>query len=128
MKHEKRTNPFTHPPVIQFADEEPLYSIYVIGPITGMDNQNREAFDSARARLEEAGYHALTPFDIIEPGTKWLHSIVTSLYVLEGVDGVASLEGSVASPGASIEAIAAMRLEKPIMSVDEWIAEAIDES
>ncbi len=45
--------------------------LYVIGPVSGHEGDNREAFEEARRELEAAGFKATIPHDKIAEGTDW---------------------------------------------------------
>ena len=95
--------------------------IYVIGPVTGKEDDNRPKFEEAAQRLYEAGYTALIPHWFIRPGTPWRPAMKRSLEILALCDGIAALEGFGSSKGARIEADLAVQLEMPVKSVDQWI-------
>lgn len=95
--------------------------IYVIGPVTGKEQDNRPAFEEAAQKLYEAGYTALIPHWFIKPGTPWQAAMKRSLGILSLCEGVAALEGFGASKGARIEADTAAEIGMPVKSVDQWI-------
>lgn len=98
--------------------------IYVIGPVTGMENDNRPAFEEAAERLREAGYTALIPHWFVKAGTPWAPAMRRSIETLVKCDGVAALEGFGSSKGARVEADLATELGMPVKSVETWIRSA----
>lgn len=81
--------------------------LYVIGPVTGREGDNREAFEEARRELEAAGFKAVIPHDVVDAGGDWQlamrQSIREMLRVRAGRpvhDGVAELPGLFGSRGA----------------------------
>ena len=77
--------------------------LYVIGPVTGRENLNREAFEDARAKLEQAGYMVWTPHDIVPPDADHEDAMRLSIRTLLHLDGVAMLDGWDESQGALLE-------------------------
>lgn len=45
--------------------------LYIIGPVTGFEGDNRQAFEEARAALKADGYNCDIPHDFIKSGTEW---------------------------------------------------------
>ena len=95
--------------------------LYVIGPVTGLDDLNRPAFEAARTVLEAEGYVALLPHDFIAADATWQQAMKRSLETLAKADGVACLDGWSKSHGASHEVETAQWLGLPAMSVKDWI-------
>lgn len=98
--------------------------IYVIGPVTGKEQDNRPAFEEAAQRLYEAGYTALIPHWFIKPGTPWKPAMRRSIETLALCDGVAALDGFGSSKGARIEADLATELGMQVKSVEAWTRSA----
>ena len=98
--------------------------IYVIGPVTGVEADNRPAFEEAAKRLDDAGYTAFIPHWFIKAGTPWAPAMRRSIETLMYCEGVAALEGFGSSRGARIEADLAAELGIPVRSVDDWIGGA----
>ena len=95
--------------------------IYVIGPVTGIEKDNRPAFEEAADKLYDAGYTALIPHWFIRPGTPWQPAMRRSLEILALCEGIAALDGFGKSRGARLEADVATELGIPVRSVDQWI-------
>lgn len=94
--------------------------IYVIGPVSGKKNRNREEFERARKLLEKRGYQVEIPHDSIPPDTSWIDAMVLSCENLRHADGVAKLNGWRASAGARIEDKLARKLGIPCKFVGRW--------
>ena len=104
--------------------------IYVIGPVSGREGENRAAFEEARSALEAAGFKAVIPHDVVDAGGDWQlamrQSIREMLRVRAGrpvYDGVAELPGLFGSRGARCERGVCGQLGIPHKSVEEWCAE-----
>ncbi len=107
--------------------------LYIIGPVTGIYNDNREAFEEANLALDGAGYYVWTPHDTVPGGTPWPMAMLLSINELTtaalGVenpyyDGVALLEGWEQSEGARLEKAVAEACGIPCKTVEEWMEEA----
>lgn len=116
-----------------------MLRLYVIGPATGIPEDNRPAFVEAAMQLEEAGYGVEVPHDYIATGTPHEEAMSTSINVLtesydifsDGVrrlersfQGVAMLDGWEQSEGARLEKQVAEACGIPCKTVDEWIEAA----
>lgn len=77
--------------------------LYVIGPVTGRENLNCEAFEEARTKLEQAGYMVWTPHDIVPPDADHEEAMRLSIRTLLHLDEVAMLDGWDESQGARLE-------------------------
>lgn len=77
--------------------------VYISGPMTGLPNFNREAFDVAAVDLEAMGYQVANPASVsIENGT-WGQYMREDLVMLLRCDAVLALPGWRKSRGARIE-------------------------
>lgn len=112
-------------------------SLYISGPVTGIEDDNRAAFYEARSRLVDAGYHTLIPHDLVDSGDS--HETAMLLCVNELTeretrrsrsrpvpyyDGLALLPGWEDSPGARLEKAVAEACGIPVKTVNEWLEEA----
>lgn len=85
--------------------------LYLIGPVTGKPNDNREAFEEASARLEADGYAVDIPHAYTNLGEDWgfcMRRSITAMLAIDHkgnslFDGVAILDGWEESEGAKIE-------------------------
>lgn len=107
--------------------------LYVIGPVSGREGDNREAFEEARRELEAAGFKATIPHDKIEAGTGWQDAMRASIKELLATyrgkpryGGVAELPGVFGSKGARCERGICEQLGIPHRTVAEWCGGAGD--
>ena len=97
--------------------------LYVSGPVTGMPDDNREAFEAAADELAACGYIARIPHWDVRPGEKWPAAMRTTLMaILAQADGLAMLDGWERSEGAQLEANVARSLMMPVKTVSQWDA------
>ena len=78
-------------------------SLYVVGPVTGVEGLNREEFERVRGELARAGYAARIPHDYVPRDYGWEAAMRASVTAMLRCDGVALLDGWRASRGARIE-------------------------
>lgn len=108
--------------------------LYIIGPVTGIEDDNRPAFAHAREDLRSAGYDVKIPHDFIVHGTPHDRAMLQSVHALTQAkyglrltpyfDGVAMLEGWEESVGARLEKQVAEACGIPCKTVDEWLEAA----
>lgn len=101
-------------------------TIYISGPITGKENENREAFSAAQAMLESNGHVVLNPHvicaDIVaseiwrkaSASERWVMCMRECLRRLPDADLVYALDGWQLSSGARKEISVARWLEIPV--------------
>lgn len=79
--------------------------VYISGPITGMPDLNRPAFEEMKKRLTEAGYLAISPFDVsmVSDKKNWQDYMRADIEAMMGCDAVLMLPGWEKSTGACIE-------------------------
>lgn len=97
-----------------------MMNLYVIGPVTGIENGNRPEFENARGMLIRAGNHVEIPHDTIVSGIEWMYAMAASIGRIcdklrwDGDDlGIAMLDGCEESKGAKIEHDLAVSLGIP---------------
>lgn len=108
--------------------------LYISGPVTGKQDDNRLAFSWAQNRLMDAGYEPFIPHEIVEPDDT--HETAMLLCVNELTertqkrgtrhpvpyyDGLALLPDWEQSEGARLERAVAEACGIPCKTVDEWI-------
>lgn len=110
-------------------------NIYVIGPVTGRPNDNREEFERVRVFLWTARTfdEVVIPHDLVKTGAKWEQSMRESIrHIIDewmcstepGTDrtfGIAMLDGWEDSRGARIEHDLAEALGIPCKPWREWL-------
>lgn len=111
-----------------------MNSLYIIGPVAGKPNDNKEAFVSARRALKADGYLCAIPHDYINEGTDWgtaMRISITAMLSMEhgiknkpAFDGVAMLDGWEESKGAKIEKQLAEALGIPCRPWREYLSPA----
>lgn len=94
--------------------------LYVIGPVSGIPDQNKPAFFEAHKRLTHNGYSVLIPHDFVSANADWSTAMRRSIETMMKCDGLAMLEGSDKSHGAQLEFTIASKLGMPCRSVEEW--------
>lgn len=104
--------------------------VYVAGPMTGLPDYNRAAFDAAADLLHEAGHETRNPAGLSRaverdgqhidehPRTWYLRH---ALRLLLDSDGVALLDGWEASAGARLEHAIATELGIPVHTLAGWL-------
>ncbi|WP_255203033.1 DUF4406 domain-containing protein [Adlercreutzia caecimuris] len=106
---------------------------YVIGHVSGIEDDNRPAFERARKRLEGASKAMCEiPHDLVPSDTPWPTAMLVSIHKLtsrsypsmEPTYRLALLEGWEASEGARLEKAVAEACGIPCKTVDEWLEEA----
>lgn len=109
--------------------------LYISGPVTGCDNRNLDAFQSAQRMLVDAGHMAVIPHQIVPPSKTRDTAMLLCLHDLTAYsasygflapyyDGVALLEGWEQSDGARLERAVAEACGIPCKTVEEWMEEA----
>lgn len=108
--------------------------LYISGPVTGIRDDNIEAFDKASIALDKAGYESYIPHDYIAEDADWHDAMLVSINRITRFDwwlgykrffaGLALLPGWEQSEGARLEVAVAEACGIPCKTVDEWIEEA----
>jgi hypothetical protein len=118
---EMRMNPFR--PAVKKPSEErktrrPV--VFIAGPMTGVVNANREAFNAEARRIEENGFTVLNPA-VLPDGLEHHEYMVITLAMLEQADIICLLDGWENSAGAKTEFARAIELRLAIMA-QSWEA------
>lgn len=89
--------------------------IYIAGPMTGLPDFNRPAFNAAAAALRDVGINVCNPAEIKEkPDASWKDYMREGIDQLMFCDGIFMLEGWEKSKGAKLERHIAGELGLPI--------------
>lgn len=106
--------------------------LYLIGPVTGKPNDNRQAFEEAAAHLEADGYAVDIPHAYTNLGECWgfcMRRSITAMLAIDHkgdslFDGVAMLDGWEKSEGAKIEKQLAEALGIPCRPWRDYLSPA----
>lgn len=96
-------------------------TIYVAGPVTGVEGLNLPAFEDAARALEEAGFRAMIPHRFVPGGADHERAMrMTLLWLLSHADGVCILDGWAHSRGAQVEVDVAMAVGLKVGALRYW--------
>lgn len=101
-----------------------MKKIFISGPMTGLFDFNRQAFDDAEAALRGAGYDVFNPANngLPKENTLWETHMRRDIAALMECDAVAVLPGSEYSRGARMEVAMALELGiTPVRRFEDWI-------
>lgn len=96
-----------------------MTSIYLSGPMTGLTDFNRPAFNAEAARLRALGYHVENPAENPEQSS-WAAYMRVAVRQMLTCDKVALLPGWKRSRGALIEHWIAVALGMPARPCEEF--------
>lgn len=103
-----------------------MTTLYVAGPMTGIENFNYPAFNEAAEYLRSVGYKVLNPtLDRKSPaedppGMTWVDYMRAAIVMVAKADGIALLPNWRKSRGAQLEVDIAKRLELTVQPVAYW--------
>lgn len=96
--------------------------VYLSGPMTGIQDFNYPAFNTAAAQLRAAGFHVENPAENPEPECKsWQGFMRLAVAQLATCDRVVTLPGWQASRGAKVEVDLALMLEIVVLELDDLL-------
>lgn len=99
-----------------------MNALYIAGPMTGIPDYNRPAFNRAAQALAHVGFEVINPAELdLGPDATWLAYMRAALCNLSLADGVALLPGWEHSRGARIERNAAFDLGLPVAYCAGWL-------
>ncbi len=101
---------------------------YLSGPITGIDNNNKEAFTEAAYRLRNVfNLKIVNPIEFGEtPGKTWKEYLTEDFLVMaRDCQGIILLNGWPQSRGARAELQFALSLEWPVFFYDETVINSV---
>lgn len=115
----------------EFEGVKDRYYLYVIGPVTYIENENLQAFRKAEERLKAAGHHVDIPHRYVGPFPTWEDAMCASIRRMMTMwykamkgrygFGLAMLDGWEQSRGARIEHDLAEALDIPCKPWREWL-------
>lgn len=99
--------------------------LYLCGPITGLPNHNREAFNDAESALLSAGFDVFNPTKNGVPvDAPWEQHMRADIAQMMACDGLAVLPGAHYSRGARIEMDLAAQLGiQPMRALHYWLGD-----
>ena len=87
-----------------------MKTIYISGPMTGIDNLNRDMFDEAESLLLECGENPINPHNFPKQETYDDYLMIDLEMIAMAADAIALLPGWEKSNGAKKELAAAISL------------------
>lgn len=106
-------------------------ALYLAGPMTGLPQHNRPAFDAAAAQLRAAGYTVFNPTENGLPvDAEWAQHMRADIRGLCICEAIALLPGAATSSsrGVALEMHLAGALGLPVAEVPQWAALAAVEA
>lgn len=90
-------------------------TVYISGPMTGIDNLNRELFNEAERLLRECGENPINPHNFPKQETYDDYLMIDLEMIAMAADAIALLPGWEKSPGAKKELKAALDLNLKVL-------------
>lgn len=90
-------------------------TVYISGPMTGIENLNREAFENAERLLLESGENPINPHNLPKQETYDDYLMIDLEMIAMAADAIALLPGWENSPGAKKELKAALDLNLKVL-------------
>lgn len=87
-----------------------MKTIYISGPMTGIENLNRDMFDEAESLLRECGENPINPHNFPKQETYDDYLMIDLEMIAMAADAIALLPGWENSPGAKKELKTAIEL------------------
>lgn len=87
-----------------------MKTIYISGPMTGIENLNRDMFDEAESLLRECGENPINPHNFPEQKSYEDYLLLDLEMIAMAADAIALLPGWESSPGAKKELKTAIEL------------------
>jgi hypothetical protein len=83
---------------------QPAHKVYVSGPMTGLPDLGRPAFDRAAAVLRAGGLHVVSPAEVVQKDPHcWRSCMRADLRLLLDCSAIVMLPGWESSRGARLE-------------------------
>lgn len=98
--------------------------LYISGPMTGIEDYNRPAFNEAAATLESVGYEVFNPASTVIEGGRWAQYMREDIKAMMDCDAIAFLPEWENSPGAKLEFLLGSQLGFETGTVQGWMSEA----
>jgi hypothetical protein len=102
-------------------------SIYIAGPMSGIEDFNYPAFRAAETQLRALGYDVLNPADIEAENTTgepqpWEWYMRAAIHMVARADAMALLPGWENSTGATLEHKIGTALKHDIRLLERWLS------
>ena len=99
--------------------------LYLCGPITGLPNHNRDAFNDAESALRGAGFDVFNPVaNGLPSDAPWEQHMRVDIIQMMQCDAIAVLHGAHFSRGAKLEIELAMQLKiQPVRALEFWLGD-----
>ena len=94
---------------------------YVSGPMTGLPDLNRPAFQQVAVTVRAAGHDPINPAELCPPDIPWKAAMRIDLAALKNANGLICLPGWERSRGARIEVWLARRRAIPVWQFGDWL-------
>jgi nucleoside 2-deoxyribosyltransferase len=97
--------------------------LYLAGPMRGYPDENKDAFSKGAALLRKHGHFVFNPAENKTQKGGGLRDAmaIDMMWICMSAEGIAILEGSRQSLGASAEMALAMAISIPVMNIDWWL-------
>lgn len=100
--------------------------IYISGPISGTPHLNKQSFAAAESFVRHMGHEAFNPLkNGLRFTAPWADHMRTDIKALMDCDALIYLQGHERSRGASLEVDIARRIGMRCMSLQEFMADAL---
>ena len=96
-----------------------MKNVYISGPMTGIKNLNREAFEKAERLLRESGHFPINPHHFPEQKSYEEYLLLDTEVIAMSAEAIALLPGWETSPGSKKELKTALDLGLEIMLLKE---------
>src|SRR5690625_886848 len=92
-------------------------TIYISGPMTGINDLNRPLFNSVATELRDMGYDVVNPVELCPPGMGWSDCMRRDISALMECDSILLLPGWMDSKGARLERHIAVQLGMQVYDI-----------
>lgn len=108
--------------MIQLIGNPKYKKCYVSGPITGIENGNKESFKNAELQLKNEGFEVINPHELHtkeqEETFTWSDFMRSDIKALCDCNFIAVLPGWEKSKGANVEVYIGQKLGMPIVEFE----------
>ena len=95
-----------------------MAKVYIAGPMSGIAELNRQAFERAANQLRAMGHEPVIPGDLHPPTTPYQQALRNALRAMLECDHYTLLDGWGNSRGARLENEIAKAIEMPRLNLD----------